>query len=139
MLETFWLDVKHAARSLGRTPGFTLAAAMTLALGIGANTAVFSVVNGVILRPLPYPEPERLVAVWNAWDDTPRGGLSPAEYFDYLDRVDAFEHLGVYATDFAALTGDGQPERLPTGYVSYGVLMALGVQPQIGRTFRAED
>jgi putative ABC transport system permease protein len=139
MLETFWLDVKHAARSLGRTPGFTLAAAMTLALGIGANTAVFSVVNGVILRPLPYPEPERLVAVWNAWDDTPRGGLSPAEYFDYLDRMDAFEHLGVYATDFAALTGDGQPERLPTGYVSYGVLMALGVQPQIGRTFRAED
>ncbi len=61
MIENLWLDVKHAARSGGRTPGFTLAAAVTLALGIGANTAVFSVVNGVILRPLPYPQPERLV------------------------------------------------------------------------------
>jgi putative ABC transport system permease protein len=139
MVESFWFDVKHASRSLVRTPGFAMAAVLTLALGTGANTAIFSVVNGVLLRPLPYPEPERLVAVWNSWDDTPRGGLSPAEYFDYLDRVDAFEHLGVYTTDFAALTGSGEPERVPAGYLSFGVLSALGVQPQVGRIFSAAD
>ena len=139
MIETLWLDMKHAARSLGRTPGFMLAAVVTLALGIGANTAIFSVVNGVVLKPLPYPDAERLVAVWNSWDDTPRGGISPAEYFDYLDRVDAFDEFGVYVTDFAALTGSGEPARLAPGYVSFGVLPALGVPPQLGRVFNAED
>jgi putative ABC transport system permease protein len=138
-METLWLDVKHAARSLVRTPGFAAAAVLTLALGIGANTAIFSVVNGVLLQPLPYPESDRLVAVWNSWDDAPQGALSPAEYFDYLDRVDAFAQFGVYTTGFAALTGSGEPERVSTGYVSHGVLAALGVQPQIGRTFRLDD
>ena len=139
MIETFWLDLRQAARSLRRTPGFAIAAVLTLALGIGATTAVFSVVNGVVLKPLPYPDPDRLVAAWNAWDDTPRGGISPAEYFDYLDRVDAFAHFGVSASGVSALTGSGPPERLPTGYVSYGVLPALGVAPQIGRPFRADE
>lgn len=139
MIDTCWLDVRQAARSLRRTPGFAIAAVLTLALGIGATTAVFSVVNGVVLKPLPYPDADRLVAAWNAWDDTPRGGISPAEYFDYLDRVDAFAHFGVYVTDVSALTGSGPPERLPTGYVSYGVLPALGVAPQIGRPFHADE
>jgi predicted permease len=139
MFDTLWQDVRHAARALRRTPGFTIAAALTIALGIGANTAIFSVVNGVVLQPLPYPAPDRLVAVWNAWDDTPRGALSPAEYFDYLDRVGSFEHFGVYATGFAALTDSGEPERLPAGYVSFGVLPALGVQPQAGRLIGASD
>ena len=136
---TFWQDLKFAARSLVHTPGFTAAAVLTTALGIGATTAIFSVVNGIVLRPLPYPESDRIVAVWNSWDDTPLGGLSPAEYFDYLDRVDAFEHFGVYAPNVAALTGSGEPERVAIGYVSSGVLPALGIRPPLGRVFTAEE
>src|SRR5688500_12482129 len=117
-MDTLLQDLKYAARALRRTPGFTLAAVLTLALGIGATTAIFSVVNGIVLRPLPYPAADRLVAVWNSWDDTPRGGISPAEYLDYLRGVDAFSHFGVYVTDFTAVTGGGQPERVPTGFVS---------------------
>jgi hypothetical protein len=127
MIDTLVRDVTYGARALRRTPGFTVAALLTLALGMGANTALFSVLNAVVLRPLPYGDPDRIVGVWNSWVGEPRAALSPAEYFDFRDRVTEFEHFGVWAGQFMTLTGDGEPARLPTGLVSSGLLPALGV------------
>ncbi|HJU64690.1 MAG TPA: ABC transporter permease, partial [Gemmatimonadaceae bacterium] len=132
-------DARYAIRQARRAPGFTLVALFTLALGIGANAAIFSVVNAVVLRPLPFAQPERLVRVWNSWDDQPRGDLSPAEYLDYRDRATAFEHLGVYAGATATITGDGEPEQVPASFVSAGVVPALGVLPLAGRSFTREE
>src|SRR5689334_17196646 len=104
-------DVRYAVRALARNPGFTTVAILTLALGVGANTALFSVVNGVLLRPLPYREPDRLVAIRNTWEGNNNplaavASISPAEYFDYRDRLTAFESFGVYAPAVVSLTGD---------------------------------
>jgi putative ABC transport system permease protein len=133
-------DVRYAVRGLRRTPGFTAAAVLTLALAIGATTAVFSVVSVVLLRPLPYDDPARIVGVWNAWDGTPRGRISPAEYFDYLRDVSAFEHFGVFAGDTVTLTEPGgEPERVRAGFVTFGVLDALGVSPAQGAAFTRDD
>ena len=139
MGDALWQDIKQAARSLRRTPGFTITAVLTLALGIGLNGALFSVLNAVVLRPLPYADPGRVVGVWNSWNDTPRATISPAEYFDYRDQVASFEHFGVYAFNSFTLTQRGDPERLPVGVLSHGVLPALGITPQLGRTFTADD
>src|SRR5690349_7546153 len=108
-------DERYALRALRRNPAFTAIAVLTLALGIGANTALFSVVNGVLLRPLPYADPSRLMSIRNTWADnsnplTATTSISPAEYFDYLDRLTAFESFGVYASNTLSLTGDGDPE-----------------------------
>jgi predicted permease len=139
MLDALAQDVRHAARSLRRSPGFTVAAVLTLALGIGANAAIFSVLDAVVLRPLPYRDPERLVGVWNSWTDTPRATLSSLEYFDYREQLRSFEQFGVMAGGAATLTGAGEPVRLPIGVVSHGVLPALGVAPQTGRLFAARE
>ena len=122
-----------------RSPGFTLGAVLTLALGIGANAAIFSVLDAVVLRPLPYQDPDRLVAVWNSWTETPRAAMSPLEYFDYREQLRSFEHFGVSAGDAMTLTGAGEPVRIPLGVVSHGVLPALGVAPQLGRLFTLEE
>jgi len=133
-------DLRYAVRSLRRTPGFTSAAVLTLALGIGATLAVFSVVNVVLLEPLPYGNADRIAAVWNRWDGTARGRISPAEYFDYLRDVSAFETFGVYRGGTLTVTYEtGEPERLPAGFMTYGVLPALGVSPTIGTPFEATD
>jgi putative ABC transport system permease protein len=139
MLDALAQDVRHAARSLRRSPGFTVAAVLTLALGIGANAAIFSVLDAVVLRPLPYRDPERLVGVWNSWTDTPRATLSSLEYFDYREQLRSFEQFGVMAGGALTLTGAGEPARLPIGVVSHGVLPALGVAPQAGRLFTASE
>jgi predicted permease len=138
-------DVRYAVRALRRNPGFTAVAILTLALGIGANTALFSVVNGVLLRPLPYSDPDRLVAIRNTWEGnndplTASGSISPAEYFDYRDRLQAFESLGVYTAATLSITGDGEPEQLPAAALTAGVFQTLGVTPALGRVFStAED
>jgi putative ABC transport system permease protein len=139
MLDALAQDVRHAARSLRRSPGFTVAAVLTLALGIGANAAIFSVLDAVVLRPLPYRDPERLVGVWNSWTDTPRATLSSLEYFDYREQLRSFEQFGVMAGGAVTLTGAGEPARLAIGVVSHGVLPALGVAPQAGRLFTASE
>ena len=128
MLDALWQDVRHAARSLRRTPGFTVTAVLTLALGIGLNGALFSVLNAVVLRPLPYAEPHRVVGVWNAWEGTPRASISPAEYFDFQEQVGSFEHFGVYTFNGMTLTQAGEPERLPVG-----VKVSRGSQPHRAR------
>ncbi|HWN84228.1 MAG TPA: ABC transporter permease, partial [Vicinamibacterales bacterium] len=139
MFDAIRQDVRSAARSLRRAPGFTIGAMLTLALGIGANAAFFSVLDAVVLRPLPYNEPDRLVAVWNRWTETPRAALSSLEYFDYRDQLRSFEQFGVLAGNAMTLTGAGDPVRIPLGVVSHGVLPALGVAPQLGRLFTLEE
>ena len=139
-IENIVKDVHYAVRALRRNPGFTLAAVLTLGLGIGANTALFSVVNGVLLRPLPYGQPERLVALQNRWDGNDgESSISPAEYFDYLDQLTAFERIGVSTPAIVSITGEGEPERLPATAVSAGVLPLLGVAPVAGRVFAPQE
>ena len=132
-------DVRFAFRTLRRSPGFTAIALLTLALGVGANTAVFSVVNAILLRPLPYADADRLMSVYAAWDGTPEGRVSPPEYADMRERVRAFSSMGAYATASLNLTGDGQAKRLAAGFVDAGVLPTLGVVPVAGRIFSAEE
>lgn len=133
-------NLRIAARSLLRSPAFSVAAVLALALGIGANTSVFSVVNAVLLRALPYADEGRVVRVHNRWNDTPEATISPAEHFDYVDGTEGvFSAYGTYATGSVNLTGDGAPERLNAGFVSAGVLAALGVTPTAGRLIADEE
>ena len=115
-MESLFKDIRYGFRMLAKKPGFTVVAAVTLALGIGANTAIFSVVNAVLLRPLPYREPGRLVEIWEtnpikAWTDAP---VAPANFYDWEQQNDVFEGMANYSTapgNFA-LTGKDEPERL---------------------------
>jgi putative ABC transport system permease protein len=133
-------DIRLALRSLRRRPSFTVAALVALGLGIGANTAVFSVVNAVLLRPLPYADADRIVRVYSRWETADRASLSFGEYFDYVDGYGrVFDAFGVWALGAANLSGSGEPERLPVAFVSAGVLPTLGVEPVAGRAFSAEE
>ena len=137
---TIWRDVRYAMRMLGRNPGFTAVAVLTLALGIGANSAMFSIVNGVLLRPLPYPEAERLTMVWTRWNDFGSGSISQPEYFDLLDRSRSFAALGLYRNASINLVdGSGEPERVNGARVTPAVFEALGVTPLFGRTFEPDE
>ena len=134
-------DLRYSFRSLLRRPTFTLAAVLTLALGIGANTAVFSVVNAVLLKPLSYPQSNELVSLQHVAPGLNSGalGLSPDLYFTYRDENRTFEHLGVFGDGGATVTGVGDPEQARIRFVSDGVLQALGVQPMLGRWFSEAD
>ena len=136
-------EVRFALRMLRKSPGFTAVALVTLALGTGANTAIFSVVNGIVLQPLDYPKPERVVRLQTSWKGEPDAGISPAEYFDYRDELrdelDVFSAVGVYAYRSRAITEDDRPERLRSALVSADVLPALGARPALGRVFTAEE
>jgi predicted permease len=141
-MATLLQDLRYAARLLAKHPGFTFAAALCLALGIGANSAIFSVVDAVLLRPLPYPEPERLVAVWNQMTrrDLPRLWASDAEFLDFRARNEVFSELaGYYQPTNLILTGREEPERLPTAIVSADFFPALGVKAEVGRLFLPQE
>jgi len=134
-------DLRYAARLQRKNPGFTIVAVIALALGIGANTAIFSVVNTVLLRPLPYKDPERLVMVWE--DATkqgyPRDTPAAANFVDWRDQNQVFEGMAaIYDTSFN-LTGAGDPERLEGRSVSANLFPLLGVEPQLGRVFTAAE
>jgi predicted permease len=134
------LDLRFAVRALRRHPTFAAAAVLTIAIGIGANTAIFSVVNAALLRPLPYADQDRVLDISNTWEGSPRARLSPAEYFDYRATVgDAFSALGVFSMGTASLVGSGEPVVLRAGFVSADVLPALGVMPLVGRPFTADE
>lgn len=134
------LDLRIGIRSLRRHPAFATAAILTVAIGIGANTAIFSVVNAALLRPLPYPQQERVLDVANTWDGTPRATLSPAEYFDYRDAVGReFSAFGVFGFGGVNLVGVGEPMRLRTAWASAELFAALGVVPALGRPFTAAE
>src|SRR5919205_1220961 len=134
-------DVKFGARMLRKRPGFTAVAVLTLALGIGANTAIFSLVNAVLLRPLPYPEPERLVMLWEdaARIGFPKNTPAPANYVDWKSQTKSFE--GVAATMWATfnLTGYGEPLKVNGHAVTADLFNVLGVRPALGRGFNADE
>ncbi len=138
-LETLVVDVRYAARRLARTPGFTLVALLTLALGIGANTAIFSVVHGVLLRPLPFKDPDRLYWIWSRHTSTDRYPFQLPEFCDYRDQNKTLESLAGFANWSANLTGDGPAERLSGLRVSGGLFETLGARAAVGRTLRPDD
>jgi predicted permease len=140
-IETMMQDLRYGARILLKKPGFTLIAIFTLALGIGATTAIFSVVNGVLLKPLSYHQPEALVSVrltaqgWTVKD----WALSASNYFIFREQSDAFQDIGLYRSNSVDVTGLGDPERTPALIVTDGLLPILGVTPLLGRSFTRKD
>ena len=140
-IEEVWLDVRYAARVLRKNPGFTAIVVITLALGIGVNTAIFSLVDGILLRPLPYDHPDRLVRVvqsqrqlgLDAWN------LSQASFAALRDNTHSLEAVAAYSTSGANLTGDGEPERVSIGTVSADFFKVFGLPPVLGRAFRAGE
>jgi putative ABC transport system permease protein len=142
-------DVRYALRLLRKTPGFTAAAIVTLALGMGANVAIFSLIDGVLLRPLPYPAADRLVSVWEWNPPRPGSGqangprvrsvVAPANLVDYKREARSFTALAGYARVTAVVTGRGTPDRVLAEDITDGYFEALGVRPAIGRTFAPVD
>jgi putative ABC transport system permease protein len=132
-------DLRYALRSLLRAPGFAVVAVITLALGVGANAAIFAVVDGVLLRPLPYDEPERLVRIMNHWQGSPEADLSPAEYFDYAEQTRGLAAIGALATGSVVVTGGDAPERVSATFAAASLLDALGTPARLGRRYRAEE
>jgi putative ABC transport system permease protein len=146
LLGDVWLDLRYAARALRRRPAFAGAVVLTLALGIGANTATYAALNSVLLNPLPYPDADELVAVWNRAPGAPgladvSGGLrlAPSMQVTYAEGNRTFEHIGIWVPRPAAVTGIGEPEQVRSIAVSDGTLQALGVPPHLGRWFSAAD
>jgi putative ABC transport system permease protein len=141
-MDHLWQDLRHAFRLLWKSPGFTLVAVLTLGLGIGANTAIFSVVESVLLRPLPYTDPGRLVQVWNTYlPQFPQASLSGGDFQDFKREAKSFSAMSCYVDipDRQNLTGDGDAQRVETRYVTSGLFELLGVRPVAGRTFTPEE
>jgi putative ABC transport system permease protein len=134
-------EFRHAFRSLRKHPGFTAIAVITLALGIGANSAIFSVVNAVLLRPLPYPTSDQLVMIWGQLPTHGLGKLnvSPAEFVDYRDRNHSFSAVATYASLGRNLTGAGEPERINVTFVTGDFFSVLATPPAYGRSFLHEE
>jgi predicted permease len=134
-------DLRLAARALRRSPGFLLAAGLTLALGIGATTAIFTVLNGVLLAPLPYPDPDALVAVWLSSPELgyDRIDHTTSSYLTFRDNNDLFAELGTYRPGTATIAGSGEPERVDSMGVSDGALRALGARAAVGRLYAPGD
>jgi predicted permease len=146
LLEETWQDLRYAARTLRKQPAFTLAAVLTLALGIGAYTAIFSLVNSIVLKPLAYPRPEELVSLQHTAAGAAGMGnlasdlrLSASMYFTYAEHTRTFSRIGVWSAGTATVTGAGDPEQIRSILVSDGVLQALGVPPLVGRALGAAD
>ncbi len=140
-METFWKDLRYGFRTLIKNPGFSIIAVVSLALGIGANTAIFSLVNAVLLRPLPFSEPERLVMIWEDQSEIgfPRADVAPANYIDWKAQNQSFEDIAALNWKNFNLTGDGEPERVLAHGATANFLPLLGTQPVIGRNFSVEE
>src|SRR6185503_17129675 len=140
-MESLWLDLKYGFRMLVRTPSFTLVAVGVLALGIAAGTAIFSVVNAVLLKPLPYTDPDRLLLVQ---ESLPKlymrtGAVSAAEYWDYKEGNEVFSNIACYTTENLNLTGQGEATRINVARVSPSLFPLLNVPPKLGRTFTDDE
>src|SRR5579862_4798218 len=140
-VNSFSSELRQILRRLWRTPAFTVVTLIMLTAGIGANTAVFSVVEGVLLKPLPYPHPESLVGVWHTAPglNLDEVNMAPANYFIYREQNRVFEDIGVYQGDSVSVTGDGSPEQVQALDVTEGVLPILGLTPVLGRWFNHAD
>lgn len=140
-MRDLWTELRFARRSLGKTPAITAVVLLTLALGIGATTAIFSVVDAVLLTPLPYPQPDRLVALLDTNPEAglPRFSTSPPDFVDWQEQSTSFEHMVAVTRSDVSLTGDGDPEQLLGASVVGDFFEVFGVPPRIGRGFTAED
>jgi predicted permease len=138
-LATLWQDLEYALRMLRRSPGFTAVAVLTLALGIGANTAIFSVVSGVLLRPLPYPEPGELVRVFTVLPTQPHFPMAIADFYDYRERSQVFASSALYAERDLDLTANERPEHLSGMAVTHEYFRVLGFHPILGRDFEESE
>jgi putative ABC transport system permease protein len=140
-METFWKDLRYGFHTLTRNRGFALIAVVSLALGIGANTAIFSLVNAVLLKPLPFAEPERLVMIWEDQSHLgfPRSDAAVANYVDWKSQNQSFEDMAALNWKNFGLTGDGEPERILAHGASANFFPLLGVQPLIGRNFSPDE
>ncbi len=141
-MQAFWQDLRYGLRMLYQNRGFTSVALLALALGIGANSAIFSVVNSVLLRPLPYRDPQRLIVIWENYQQ--RGGperewASPADFRDFRDQAQSFEHIAALLGWGPTLTGQDEPEDLQGAAVSHDTFAMLGVEPALGRSFRPDE
>src|SRR6187402_1637920 len=132
-------DIRYGVRSLLKHPGFTALVIVTLALGIGASTAIFSVVNTVLLRRLPYPQAERLVAIQELDQKGKRGQVTPANFLDWRAQNTVFEHLAAILTRGSNLSGDNGAERIDLAVTSANFFDVFGAQAQHGRLFLPED
>src|SRR6185369_15447941 len=137
-------ELKFALRTMRKRPAFSIITVLVLALGIGANTAIFSVVNSVLLQPLPFPEPNRLVQLWHtppqkSFPGMTKFSISPANYLDWKAQNRSFESMAIYGNGMATLTGSGEPQFVPGTRVSPEFFSTLGVKPILGRTFATED
>ncbi len=140
VLADLWQDMRYTARLMRKQPGFAAAAVLTLALGIGATTTIFSVVHGVLINPLPYPDSDALVRIVHSIGGIDQPYFNDAIYASYADNTQAFQDLGVWSPgETATVTGHGDPEEVRTLRASRGVLTTLGVRPEIGRWFSAAD
>src|SRR5215213_6190373 len=140
-MRTIWQDVRYGLRMLTKRPGFTLVAVFTLALGIGANSAIFSIVNGLLLRPLPYRDSERLVIIWthspgaNVTQDWP----SPGQYMAVKSQNSVFEEIAIAQGSSVNMTGRAEPERLGIIRTSSNLFSLLGAKPLLGRVFLPQE
>ena len=138
-MNTLLQDLRYGVRMLLKNPGVAAVAILTLALGIGANTALFSVVNAVLLQPLPYREPDRLVSVWASLPDRGRWRVTPANFLDWKKQNTTFTDMAAYGASTMTLTGDGEPEQLLGTRASAGYFWVLGMEPSLGRSFLPEE
>ena len=138
-MDSLWQDFKYALRTLVKNPGFTLIALFTLAVGIGASTAIFSVVDAVLLRPLPYPNPQQIVRVWEQAPDGHRMNLSDPNFDDFLAQNNTFSSLAAYGFGQTSISGGSEPVRVDIAVVSRDFFRALGVEPFRGRAFASDE
>ncbi len=135
VVETLLQDLRFATRMLRKNPGFTTIAVVTLALGIGASTSIFSIVDAVLLRPLPYRNPEQIVRVWEQAPDGHRMNLADPNFDDFLSQNNTFASLAVYGYGLSSISGGSEPVRVNIAVVSSGFFTSLGVEPFRGRAF----
>jgi putative ABC transport system permease protein len=140
-MQTFWQDVRYGWRVLQRNRTFALVAALTLAIGIGANAAIFSAVDTFLLTPLPYPDPSRIVMVWNTDPsrNIPRGTVSAPQFLDWRNMNRVFQEMAAWRPSFVTLTGGGEPEQVWSSHVSANFFRLLGTKPVVGRDFRPDE
>src|SRR5687767_6072855 len=138
-LTDFTADFRHGVRVLRRSPGFTIAAALTLALGVGVTTALFSVVEAVLLQPLPFADPSRTVVLWSSWTGFPKTWVSYDEYEHYRNETRIFQDVALFSDYPATVTGGGEPERVRAAQVNREIFDVIGVQPAQGRGFLPEE
>ena len=140
-MRTFFGQLKQVLRRLGRAPMFTAITLLTLAFGIGANTVIFSVVEGILLKPLPYPHAEQLIGVWHTAPgiNIPQLNMAPSIYFIDREQNTTLQDIGVYDDDAFTVTGAGEPEHVRGLGVTDGTLPLLGVTPALGHLFSRQD